>query len=137
MKENSGVLILNTTISFSIPVHRMNFFSQFGPEISKYFVWNEAWYKGLLGGTDSEIGNCFLSSVPKLPLWRKFWSQNFKVLCFKSNILTWTWRKCKPDAYKNMSAVVASFFSYLVINFLYNFLGFAFRKFPIHSESFL
>ena len=104
------------------------FFDIFGPEISKCFIWNETRYKGVFGGADLEIDNCFLG---------KLWSQNFKVLCFKQNpvqwdiqvckfwiqffcrhflisntsehhcclFLTWNFRKWKPDACKNMSAV--------------------------------
>ena len=82
MKEYSGLLILNSRIYFSISV----FYGKFGPEISKFFVWNETRYKRVFGGADFEISNCFLG---------KLWYRNFKVLCFKRNPVQWDIQECK------------------------------------------
>ena len=60
-KEYSGVLILNSTITFSNSVPRI-ILNLVPKNLVLYLKWNSV--QRVFGGADSEIGNCFLNSVP-------------------------------------------------------------------------
>ena len=88
-KEYSWVPILNSTIAFSNSFPTITFFGTFGLETSKCFVWNETQYKGCLVVLIPSSTVVFQISLRKIPFLRKFWSRNFKVLCFKQNPVQW------------------------------------------------
>ena len=60
-KEYSGVLILNSTITFSNSVPRI-ILNLVPKNLVLYLKWNSV--QRVFGGADSEIGSCFLNSVP-------------------------------------------------------------------------
>ena len=85
-KRYSGVLIPNSTIVFLILPLKYLFRVKFDPETLNWFVWNETRYKGVFIGVDSKFDN-FVNSVAKMLFWGKYRPQNFKVLCFKWNLV--------------------------------------------------